>query len=112
MEEFKVINFEINFNKKLLCDRFIIIDDFSSLKNFNVNDKINIKIREQHFCFSVIEKKETKLLEEIIKQNLHIFDRGLSDKEYVKLWDDKLNKKLTILYLLKTTQLRLFEDEN
>lgn len=30
----------------------------------------------------------------------------------MKLWDDKLNKRLTILYLLKTTQLKLFEDEN
>lgn len=105
------LDFPINFNNKFLCFNFIVVG-YDELKDLNINDIIQLKIRTQHFCYCEIVEKKMLTLDEIIVQGYHFFDMGCSEKEYREYWKKcKKDKKFVILFFKKITQLNLFEND-
>ena len=101
------LNFNINYNNKFLCYKFIIIGT-QEFKDLDLDDILQIKIRKNHFCFATIIKKEVLSLDEIIIRGLHFFDMGVSEKEFKEFWSVNSSNKFVVLYLEKVTQLKLF----
>jgi len=99
------LNFEINFNNKFLCFNFIIVDN-EDLKDLEIGDVVQIKIRKQHFCYCEVIDKKKLALDEIIVQGLYLLDMGCSEKEYREYWKKETN--LSVLFFKKITQLNLF----
>ncbi len=103
----KSLNFSENFNNKFLCFSFIVIDDGRLIKEIELYESVQIKIRERHYCYAKLLKKEKMSLEEIILRGYYYLDRNLNEKDYVSLWN---KTELNVFYFQKVIQLNLFDD--
>ncbi len=105
------LNFDINYNNKFLCFCFVIVRENKKYDEILIGETIQIKIRQTHFCFADVIKKEILSLDQITDRGLNFLDLGLSEKEYKESWPELAQKKLfEVLYLKKITQLDLFNN--
>lgn len=112
------INFEKNHNNKLLCNSFLIVDKDD---NFYHSEVVQVRIRDQHFCFGRVVLKIKTTLSFILDNGLNYIDMGLDKKAYIEYICSAFNKRarfesgkeivLYLFYFDKVAQLNLF-DEN
>lgn len=111
------INFTENFNNKFLCFRFIII---SSKPDYQEGANYQLKLRDQHFCYINLQRKQLLSLEAILNAGLHFLDMNMDEKEYIEYICTKFKKQneflsgtpiyLNVYYFKKISQLNLFEE--
>lgn len=116
-EKLKKLEFDKNYNNKLLCLNFIAV--VSPVPYYDIGERIHIRLDGKHFCFAeVLDKKELEI-NVIIKLGYNYLDMGLAEKEYReyicsqfsnKRWYDGDETKYTLVFFKKIVQLRLFDD--
>ena len=110
----KRLVFDKNWNNKLLCFNFTVIVPESD--KFEVGEKLDIRIKDRHFCYATISDIKTLKLSEIISVGYNLIDYGLNNKGFLNLMSDKYSKKrwwngidtkMKIIFISKVEQLDL-----
>lgn len=115
--ETKKINFEENYNHKMLCLTFLSV--MPQIPEYHIGDKVQLRINDNHFCFAKIWDKREILFKDIFAQNINLIDMNLCQSDYYNFMKDKYGKrkwwkdeetKFDIFWFQKITQLDMFEN--
>ena len=110
----KRLDFDKNWNNKLLCFNFIAILPTSA--KYEIGEKLDIRIKSRFFCYATISRIKTFKISDIITFGYNVIDRGLEEKEFMesmseqygskKFWNDK-DTEMQVLFLSKIEQLNI-----
>lgn len=110
------IDFDENWNNKLLGDVFSTIRP--ATKKYNFAGRYAIYLKERFFCYADIVAIDKFILSEIIDRKIHLTDTGRTEKDFVELIESFYGKKtwwkgnetqFTVLYFKKIVQTNLFD---
>ncbi len=116
------LDFVKNYNNKLLCFNFIIVEPKSFLTNgdlkYDEGEKYKISINKNHFCFAEIVMCKKMTFEMLILAGYNLLDVGLNKKEYYEYLYNHTNLKKTnhqlnifsVVWFKKITQLSLLDN--
>lgn len=115
--ETKKINFEENYNHKMLCLTFLSV--MPQIPEYYPGDKVQLRINDNHFCFAKICDKREVSFKDIFDQNVNLIDMNLAPESYYDFMIGKYNKrkwwknmetKFDLIWFQKITQLDMFEN--
>jgi len=114
--QIQTLEFSENRNGKLLCDSFLLITP--KTKNFRLNEKYYIRLKERFFCYAKPVKKTETTLQEIINMGLYLLDGHTSQSDFIKelekehsgkKWWNGLDTKMNLWVWSKHFQIDLFD---
>lgn len=114
--EIERINFQDNWNNKLLGDVFSTIRPVS--KKYELSKRYAIYLRDRFFCYVDVVGVDEMSLQEIVNRRIHLLDTGKNEKFFLELMESFYGKKpwwkgadtqMSIIYLKKITQTNLFD---
>lgn len=106
--------FDKNWNNKLLCFNFINIVPASD--EFEIGEKLDIRIKDRFLCYATISYIKTFKLSEIILFRYNIIDCGLEQKEFLELMATRYDKRkfwkgqdteMQVMFFSKVEQLNI-----
>ena len=117
MKELNKLEFEMNYNNKLLCLNFVSI--VPRIYMYEPGEKFQVRINKAHFCFVKVIMKKDLTFDEIVNAGYNYIDAGLAPEQYyeylckkfggTKWWVGK-DSIFNVVWFEKITQLDMFEN--
>lgn len=116
MKEIQRVDFQENWNNKLLCSYFTTIRPVSN--KYKIGNRYAIYLRERFYCYADVIEIDTLSIQDIIEKKIHLLDTGKDQKEFIELMNSFYNKtkswdefatKMFVIYFKKIIQTDLFD---
>jgi len=116
-EKIKRLEFDKNYNHKLLCLNFLAV--VPPVSYFDPGEKFQVRLDGRHFCYVEVLTKKDLNFEGLIEAGYNYLDAGLGKNDYFSYLCSKFSKKkwfmgegtmFTVVFFKKIVQLDLFDD--